>query len=143
MGTFMINNISLFETDISTLFIDGMFKYKGFSLMIEYALREAIQPIAKNKNGTLTGEKINEGKGINLQTGYLFKKNWEIATRFTQIDLKKEITGKDVTSQYTLGVSKYFSRHKLKVQSDISYATSDNFSTGGILISRLLIDIHF
>ena len=36
-----------FETNISTLFIDAMFKYKGFSFMTEYADRTADNPIAK------------------------------------------------------------------------------------------------
>ncbi|MCW8897647.1 MAG: OprO/OprP family phosphate-selective porin [Flavobacteriales bacterium] len=142
LGSYMVNDIGLYETDIHTLFIDAMLKYKGFSLMAEYAQREADYPEAINDDGTLTGDIVNVGKGINLQMGYLFKSNWELSGRFTQIDYIKEITGNDVTSQYTLGLSKYLSGHKLKVQSDISYATSDNFTTGG-LMSRLQIDIHF
>ncbi len=142
LGSYMVNDIGLYETDIHTLFIDAMLKYKGFSFMAEYAQREADHPEAINSNGTLTDNVVNVGKGINLQMGYLFKLNWELSGRFTQIDYIKEITGNDVTSQYTLGLSKYLSGHKLKVQSDISYATSDNFTTGG-LMSRLQIDIHF
>lgn len=142
MGNYMVNDIGLYETDIHTLFIDAMLKYKGFSLMAEYAERDADNPEAINDDGTLTGDIINVGKGINLQMGYLFKSNWEVSGRITQIDYIKEITGNDVTSQYTLGLSKYFSGHKLKVQSDISYATSNNFTTGG-LMSRLQIDLHF
>lgn len=142
LGSYMVNDVGLYETDIHTLFIDAMLKYKGFSFMAEYAQREADNPEAINGNGTLTGDVVNVGKGINLQMGYLFKSYWELSGRFTQIDYKKEVTGKDVTSQYTLGVSKYLSEHKLKVQSDVSYATSNNFTTGG-LMSRLQISIHF
>lgn len=142
LGSYMVNDVGLYETDIHTLFIDAMLKYKGFSFMAEYAQREADNPEAINGNGTLTGDVVNVGKGINLQMGYLFKSNWELSGRVTQIDYKKEVTGKDVTSQYTLGVSKYLSEHKLKVQSDVSYATSNNFTTGG-LMSRLQISLHF
>ncbi|MCF6336147.1 MAG: hypothetical protein L3J12_10435, partial [Spirochaetales bacterium] len=36
-GVYMEIDSGLFETDISTLFVDTMFKYKGFSFMGEYA----------------------------------------------------------------------------------------------------------
>lgn len=142
LGTYMVNDIGLYETDIHTLFIDAVLKYKGFSFMAEYAQREADYPEAINGNGTFTGNIVNVGKGINLQMGYLFKSNWEVSGRVAQVDYIKEITGNDVTNQYTLGVSKYFSGNKLKVQSDISYATSNNFITGG-LMNRLQVELHF
>ena len=42
--------------------------------MGKYAHREAADPIAKNSDGTLTGDIVQIGDGINLQTGYLFPK---------------------------------------------------------------------
>src|SRR5690606_5217 len=35
-GSYMITDTGFYETNISTLFIDAMFKYRGFSLMAEY-----------------------------------------------------------------------------------------------------------
>lgn len=142
MGSYMVNDFGYFETDISTIFVDAMFKYNGFSLMAEYADRTAEDAIAKNTDGTETGDIVSVGSGVNAQIGYLFKSNWEVATRFTQIQLDKEITGKDIETQYTLGVSKYFSGHKLKVQSDVSYLTVEN-SDNSRLMYRLQMDIHF
>jgi len=52
LGDFMYNDVSLYETTINTLFVDAMFKYRGFSFMGEYADRSAIDPIAKNSDGT-------------------------------------------------------------------------------------------
>ncbi|MGP1991546.1 porin [Zobellia laminariae] len=140
-GSYMVNDIGFHETDIKTVFVDAMFKYNGFSFMAEYANRTAADPIAKNSDGSVTGDEVQVGNGLNLQTGYLFSTNWEVSGRFTTIDLDKDITGKSLETQYTLGVSKYLAGHKLKVQSDLSYLNLD----GGLnrLMARLQMDIHF
>lgn len=142
MGKYMVTSEGFFETDIHTFFADLMFKYKGFSLMAEFANREAEQAIAKDTDGTPTGAVVNIGKGLNTQMGYLFKNNWEVATRFTYIELDKKITGDDIERQYTLGVSKYIVGHKLKVQSDFSYLDIQG-SEDNALMYRLQIDLHF
>ena len=140
-GSYMETDEGLYETNISTVLIDAMFKYKGFSLMAEYADRDAKDPFAKNSDGTLTGDEVQVGHGLNLQTGYLFKNNWEISGRYTNIKLNENITGKNPESQYTLGVSKFIVGHSLKVQSDISYLEIDNNNSQ--LMYRLQFDIHF
>lgn len=141
-GTYMINDTGFFETDINTFYADAMFKYRGFSFMGEYANRTSDNAIALNSDGTTTGAIVNIGNGINLQTGYLFKNNYEIVGRFTNITLDKEITGRGVEKQYTAGVSKYFVGHKLKVQADISYNDLENNLVDTVLF-RLQFDIHF
>lgn len=141
LGSYMETDTGFFETDITTLFVDAMFKYKGFSLMAEYADRDADDPLAKNLDGSLTGDIVQVGNGLNLQAGYLFKNNWEVATRYTNIELDQNITGKNAENQYTLGVSKYIAGHKLKVQSDISYLEIDNSNDN--LMFRLQLDVHF
>jgi phosphate-selective porin OprO and OprP len=140
-GSYMETDSGFYETNISTLFIDAMFKYKGFSLMGEYANRDAKDPFAKNVDGSLTGDIVQVGNGLNLQTGYLLKNDWEISGRFTNIELDKTITGKNQEQQYTLGVSKYIVGHSLKVQSDISYL--DVIGGNNELMYRLQFDIHF
>lgn len=136
-GTYMENDLGLYETDIKTMFIDAILKHKGFSFMGEYSNRDAEDPIAKNSDGTETGVIVPEGYGVNLQSGYLFKKNWEVTGRFSTIDMKE----KDVSNQYTLGVSKYIIGHKLKIQSDISYLTLADISND--VMFRLQLDVHF
>jgi hypothetical protein len=118
-----------------------MFKYNGFSLMAEYADRDAKDPFAKNSDGSLTGDEVQIGKGLNLQTGYLFKNNIEISGRYTHIELDKTITGKNPESQYTLGLSKYIVGHKLKVQTDISHLEVTNGNNEWMY--RLQFDLHF
>jgi hypothetical protein len=140
-GSYMTNDIGFYQTNINTLFIDAMFKYKGFSFMAEYADRDADDPYAKNSDGTLTGDEVQVGRGLNLQTGYLFNNDWEVSGRYTNIELDKIVTGKDAENQYTLGVSKYIVGHKLKVQSDISLLDIANSSNQ--IMYRLQFDIHF
>jgi phosphate-selective porin OprO/OprP len=140
-GSYMKNDIGFYQTNINTLFVDAMFKYDGFSFMAEYADRDAQDPFAKNSDGTLTGDEVQVGKGLNLQTGYLFNNDWEVSGRYTNVELDKIVTGKDIESQYTLGVSKYIVGHKLKIQSDISVL--DVANSNNKIMYRVQFDIHF
>jgi hypothetical protein len=140
-GTTAGSSAEFFQTNISTLYIDAMYKHKGISLMAEYANRDAADPFAKNTDGSLTGDEVQVGNGLNLQTGYLFSKTVEVSARYTNISLNKNITGKGAENQYTLGLSKYIAGHKLKVQTDVSY-TDIGFNTNQLLY-RLQVDIHF
>ncbi|NJW51700.1 porin [Salinimicrobium oceani] len=140
MGSYMETDYGFYETDVTTLFVDAMFKYRGISAMAEYADRNSDQPFARNADGTLTGDAVNIGKGFNFQAGYLFRNNFQILGRYTTIDLDDVIT-QQVEDQYTLGFSKYIAKHKLKIQTDISY-TDLNLGLNDGLTYRLQFDIH-
>tara|TARA_B110000503_G_scaffold31575_1_gene51038 strand:+ start:3751 stop:4950 length:1200 start_codon:yes stop_codon:yes gene_type:complete len=130
-----------FETNINTVFLDAMFKYNGVSLMAEYSDRTASDAFAKNSDGSLTGDEVQVGKGLNLQMGYLFNNDIEISGRYTHIELDKSVTGENPESQYTLGLSKYIVGHKLKVQTDISHLEIEG--SNNKLMYRLQVDFHF
>ena len=142
LGDYMFKSDgSLYETNVTTLFADAMFKYQGFSFMAEYANRDADNPIALDTDGTTpTGDVVLVGNAINLQAGYLFKTNYEIAGRFTSLTYDS-VTGSLPTKQYTLGGSRYLVGHKLKVQTDLSYTTVDGNEDN--ITFRLGFDIHF
>jgi phosphate-selective porin OprO and OprP len=107
--------------DLSTFFIDAMFKYNGLSIMSEYAHRAARKDIAGFEFGT--------GNGYVLQTGYLFKNNFEIAARYTIINSDDLIFSSiNEETEYTWGISKYIVEHSLKIQSDLSYGDRENAS---------------
>lgn len=129
-----------FMSNTSTIFADMMFKYKGFSLMAEYAWRDAdkVKHEIINDDLSVTTASVSVGSGVNVQAGYNFKKNWEVAGRFTQI----APTGKSQYEQYTLGLSKYIVGHKLKVQTDLSYRKTNNSPDSGLLY-RLQFELHF
>lgn len=148
LGSYMfLSDGSLYETDQTTLFVDAMFKYKGFSFAGEYANRDADNPVAVeadgipalDEDGIPTGDVVLVGNSINLQAGYLFKNNYEIAGRFTTADYD-DITGRAMEEQYTLGVSRYVVGHKLKIQSDFTYGTSEG--DADFLQFRIGFDIH-
>ena len=141
-GAYMIRTDgTIYETDQTTIFADAMFKYIGFSFMGEYAKRTADDEIATEIDGiTPTGDIVLTGNALNLQAGYLFKNNYEIAGRFTTVSYE-DVTGDLPTKQYTLGVNKFIVGHKLKVQSDISYTSLDGNDDN--ITFRLGFDIHF
>ena len=144
MGSYMLidDGLGYYETNINSIFIDAMFKYQGFSFMAEYANRQADNPIAVNSDGSETGDVVDVGDGLNLVSGYLFDNDVELTGRYTTISLEKEITGSDLQSQYTFGLSKYFRGHKLKVQTDVSYLDIENNDTSGLMY-RMQFELHF
>ena len=144
MGSYMLidDGHGYYETNINSIFIDAMFKYQGFSFMAEYANRQADNPIAVNSDGSETGDVVDVGDGLNLVSGYLFDNDVELTGRYTTISLEKEITGSDLQSQYTFGLSKYFKGHKLKVQTDVSYLDIENNDTSGLMY-RMQFELHF
>jgi len=149
LGSYMfLSDGSLYETDITTLFADAMFKYNGLSVMVEYAHRDADNPVAVEADGTAaldedgnpTGDVVSIGNALNLQAGYLFKCNLEVVGRYTTTNFDN-ITGRGNEDQYTLGVSKYVVGHKLKVQSDLSYKTVNGNDDN--ITFRVGFDLHF
>lgn len=106
--------------DLKTLFVDAMFKYRGFSAMGEYAKKKTSGSpvISTNPDGSIA-EAFFTGTGFNVQAGYVFRNNFEVAGRYTTIH-PEAVTQRDNNHQYTFGVSKYLVGHTVKVQSDIS-----------------------
>jgi hypothetical protein len=141
-GDYMVrSDETIYGTDQTTIFIDAMYKFNGFSFMGEYAKRTADNEIATETDGvTPTGDIVLTGNALNLQAGYLFKNNYEVAGRFTTVDYES-VTSKLPTKQYTLGFNKYVVGHKLKIQSDISYTTLDGDANN--ITFRLGFDLHF
>jgi phosphate-selective porin OprO/OprP len=106
---------------LNTFFADLMFKYQGFSSMIEYAKKstEDEDPILiSNVTGDIIGEYYT-GTSINVQAGYMFKNNYEIAGRVTSTKPDVGVDNDDI--RYTLGLSKFLVGHNLKVQTDFTY----------------------
>jgi hypothetical protein len=142
MGSYMTQSSGgLFETDIVTVFIDGVVKYKGFSLTGEYAKRTADAIEALEIDGkTKTGAVVGAGNAINFQGSYLFKNNFEMTIRYTNLDFK-EVTGLSDLRQITYGLSRYIVGHKLKIQADLSFSQSNGAKD--YVLFRTGFDLHF
>lgn len=140
MGSYMaLDDGSLYQTDITTVFVDAMLKYRGFSIMAEYANRKAEDPIALNSDGS-TASIVQVGNATNVQASYLFKNNFEFTGRHSAITYDA-VTGKGDQVVYTAGVSKYVVGHKLKIQSDLSLGQIDG--NEDFIEFRMGFDLHF
>lgn len=141
-GAFFPLNADAEFKDLYTGFVDFMFKYKGFSLMGEYALRKT-----NDGNRNLTDVNNNyigsyhSGSALNLQAGYLFKSNFELAGRYTEVSSLTNFAGAPDQIYYTVAASKYIKNHSLKVQTDFGYV--QNRMNDDFLVWRVQIEIGF
>ena len=142
MGSYMTRRDGgFFETDITTVFLDGVIKYYGFAITGEYANRNADTIEALEADGiTKTGAVVGAGSAFNFQGSYLFKNNVEMTIRYTKVDFQ-EVTRLSDLKQITYGISKYVMGHSLKIQADLSFSQSN--STKDYLLFRTGFDLHF
>lgn len=140
LGSFLVDDGVAYGKDITSLFIDLMFKYQGWSVMAEYANRNTEDNIATVFNAS--DEAIGTyytGEALNFAVGYMTKSNYEVALRWTTVNPDEEVGADE--EQYTLGVSKFIVGHKLKVQSDLTYRAIDAIDDE--LMARLQLELHF
>lgn len=125
-GSFLTDTAGQYlNNDLLTVFADALFKYNGFSFLAEYAYKQVLlkpHQALSTTDSTListSGKTYLTGQGINIQAGYLFSRNWELAARYSIVipNWNKSFA---TASEYTLGISKYVVGHKLKVQTDVS-----------------------
>jgi hypothetical protein len=106
--------------DIQTNMADFLLKYNGWSFAAEYLRRTAVDPITTNEDGDQRF--VYVGHGQNFQGSYLFKNNFEVVGRYSQVRPDSDIqTLEEKIQQYTMGVTKYIRGHRLKLQSDLTY----------------------
>lgn len=106
--------------DLHSYFVDFILKYQGFAFYTDFMGRACDEPLFTGDEETC----VYTGNGINVQTSYIFPKNWEIAARNSTLLPKKEvrsIVGYKAYNQTTLAVTKYLIGHNLKIQADASY----------------------
>jgi phosphate-selective porin OprO/OprP len=139
-GSYMTIPTGFYQTNITTAFVDLVFKYRGWSVLSEIAERSAESPIVTQADGIPTGDIVNTGQAVNAQIGYLFNNNVEVAGRFSSINYDN-VVGKASPKQYTLGVSKYIVGHKLKVQADLTKSVLDDQDEEVML--RTGFEFHF
>ena len=125
---------------LSTIFADMMFKYKGFSVMAEYAIKSSDgSSVFIDETDGLEYNFIT-GSALNIQAGYLLPSDWELAARFTSVT-PEDILAQDDVSMYTLGISKYIDGHNLKVQSDFSMILEGEMEDS--YLARLQFELSF
>ena len=124
---------------LSTIFADMMFKYNGFSVMAEYAIKSSDESPVFVDASDLEYHFVT-GSALNIQAGYLLQSDWELAARFTSVTPEAVLAQEDV-SMYTLGISKYIDGHNLKVQSDFSMILEGEMEQS--YLARLQFELSF
>ena len=148
-GSYMVDDFAgntdgHFNSNITTIFADMMFKYKGFAVMGEYANRNA-DIINHFSADSTSSASVMAGSSLNFSLSYLMKNNWQVAARYTSYTPHLDYIDNG-EQRYTFGVSKYVVGHSLKVQADVTYKMEDDRAgilTDDKLLYRLQIDFHF
>lgn len=106
--------------NLNSYFVDFILKYQGFAFYTDFMGRKTGKPLFADQPGIC----VYNGNGVNIQTSYLFPKNWEIALRNSTLMPEKQIqkiVGYKTYNQTTLAVTRYLIGHSLKLQADASY----------------------
>lgn len=125
LGNFIIDDGAYIGKTLNSVHADLMFKYQGLSIMAEYADRVTEDGDSfVYVEDEITGEdrivgQYYTGSAINVQAGYMFRNNYEVAARLTSISPEIGVDNDD--TRYTLGFSKFVVGHNLKVQTDFTY----------------------
>ena len=129
LGGYQYDSLGNYQfSDLTSLMIDGVLKYQGWSVSSEYAHRTSSKMI----NG------FGYGSGFMGSAGYLFPINLEIALRHTRIDPHFSKSSLTQMREYTLGISKYIDLHNFKIQSDLSYLS---ISTKEFIVFRVQCEL--
>jgi phosphate-selective porin OprO and OprP len=124
--------------DMVTWWADAHFKYRGFSSLIEYAYRSTpAGPLVYDEVGDVVGA-FYTGQGISAQAGYLFSNKMELAARYTVV-IPETVTMRNQNRQTTLGLSRYFVDHSLKLQTDITLIEEQ--SRDNVIHYRLQVEV--
>lgn len=146
-GAFLQDSTGSYLTnDIQTIFVDAIFKYKGFALLGEFADMQfadfkAVPEGEDDPTIAANGKTYNTGSGYNVQLSYVFKNNWSPAFRYTSVTPERGGSFTEV-EEYTFGISKYVVGHNLKVQTDVSLIDKANTEVMGMRY-RLQFEIAF
>ena len=131
-------------TNIQSLFLDAIFKYRGLAFMYAYLNRNADDIFTYNPNDLSDMRYVYVGHGQDFQASYTFKNNYSIIGRYSHQKVGKKIFDfKPNTDQYSLGLTKYFFGHSLKLQLEETYEKLnfiDN-STKNNWYTRLQVEI--
>jgi hypothetical protein len=119
LGDYLYNNV---HANIKYYGADLIFKYKGFSFETELYNRESNKGVITYTKDTTLKNYIISGRGFLLQSGMFISKKCEIAARYGRIDPSKSVSSTmKKQEEYVLGLSRYFYKHSLKLQTDCSY----------------------
>ena len=114
------------QKNVSSLLLDAMLKYQGWSFQTAYLSRMNNDPISINPDDNTETAYVFKGMGTDAQLSYLFKNNYEIVGRYSYQQPHSDIENlHPTTNQISLGVSKYIWEHALKLQAEVTNTQLD------------------
>jgi phosphate-selective porin OprO and OprP len=107
---------ALFESrNLTSILLDGVFKYKGIALMSSYMSRSTNNPVTVGSDQKTSI--VYTGQGFDVQGSYTFGDNWEVLSRFSKVNpSSKVISYFPNQQQISLGLVKYIWEHAFKLQ---------------------------
>lgn len=114
--------------DMGTWMFDAVAKYRGWAYSVEYLKRHIDNPLTFNNSGSL--RYAFTGDGINHQFSYVFPSNIELAMRYSRLSPSIKLASYESQKNIIeLGTTKYFNKHRVKLQFNINYMAVDgNFA---------------
>ncbi|MFV0346755.1 MAG: porin [Bacteroidales bacterium] len=116
------------KRDISSTFVDAMFKYNGWGAFASFMMRDCDKPIVSgtDSEGNSYFYEVSAGKGTDLQVSYTTKNKWAFTGRYSYQDLDKELNDNSNLNlpdqnDYSLGITKYVWEHAFKFQGEFTY----------------------
>lgn len=115
---------------MNTLMADAVLKYRGTALYVEYADRDAVDPIT-TKAGSAS-RFIYTGAGSLVQLSHLVSK-WEPAARIATVSPALAVRSEATAlwqRQSSLGLTRYVNRHRIKLQSEVQHNLQRQLASG-------------
>ena len=112
----------LFEPrDLTSVFLDAIAKYNGWSFQTAWMFRDSENPITRNPEDYDDISYVVAGTGFDAQLSYIFENYWEVTGRFSNSKPKKEIDFLlPESTQFSFGVTKYIWEHAFKMQAELT-----------------------
>ncbi len=128
------------QSDLLLFGFDILFKYKGFSALIESGKRQVSKgsTVVLDNSENFVGA-YYVGWGLNAQSGYVFDNMWGMVVRYSTVDPQIVELGNSIRD-YTVGINKYIIGNKLKIQADLTYRENTVYNE---VIGRLLMELQF
>jgi phosphate-selective porin OprO/OprP len=110
--------------NMATWMFDAIGKYKGWAYSVEFLKRHVDNPLTYNSLGSL--RYAFTGEGINHQFSYIFPSNLELAMRYSRLSPSAKLANYESQKNiFELGTTKYFNKHRVKLQLNVNYMAID------------------
>ena len=125
---------STVNDDIKTFYVDGVFKYEGYSLLAEYIHRDIGTEILVGLPGGNRYAVLPGGTGFSIQGGKVISKIYEPTLRVSVLNPSNgiQISSSSYTEQYkyTIGFNYYMIGRNIKMQTETSLIQNEVYPNG-------------